>query len=63
MPFLNYTGHSIFVSLFGGHGDGHIQSLLLCVLLLVIAVISLLGGILAKLIAVNRDLLENSSFC
>lgn len=43
---------------FGGHGDGHIQSLLLCVLLLVIAVISLLGGILAKLIAVNRNLLE-----
>lgn len=51
-------GLRFLINYLNGTGDGHIQSLLLCVLLLIISVISLLAGILAKLIAVNRTLLE-----
>jgi hypothetical protein len=41
-----------------GHGSGNIQSLVLSSALLALAGILAMGGILAELIAVNRQLLE-----
>jgi glycosyltransferase involved in cell wall biosynthesis len=42
-----------------GSGVGHVQSLILCALLIGLGVLLLVVGVLADLIAVNRKLLEN----
>lgn len=42
-----------------GHGDGHIQSLILCAIFILIACILFTIAILADMMAVNRQLLEN----
>ena len=41
-----------------GEGDGHVQSVILCALLVGMGALTGLIGILADLIAVNRKLLE-----
>ena len=41
-----------------GEGDGHVQSVILCALLIGMGVFTGLIGVLADLIAVNRKLLE-----
>jgi glycosyltransferase involved in cell wall biosynthesis len=41
-----------------GEGDGHVQSVILCALLIGLGVVTGLIGVVADLIAVNRELLE-----
>ncbi len=44
---------------FGGEGSGHVQSLLLAMVLVILGVALFVIGLLADLISVNRKLLEN----
>jgi glycosyltransferase involved in cell wall biosynthesis len=45
-----------------GEGAGHIQSLILAAVLLIVGVVTMLIGLLADLIAANRTLLEDTLF-
>ena len=45
-----------------GSGSGHVQSLILCALLLMISVLFLIAGIQADLISDNRKLLEDVQY-
>lgn len=48
----------VYLVLIGSDASGHVQSLLLAAVLLVLAVVSLVAGLLADLISINRTLLE-----
>ena len=58
MPGLAGVGRFLFYYI-GGDGTGHIQSLVLSGALLAVAMVLLVAGILADLIAANRVLLED----
>ena len=42
-----------------GHGQGHVQSLILVAILVIASVLFFILGLLAELISVNRRLLED----
>lgn len=50
------------INYFSGNGDGHIQSLVLASMMIVIAVLTACIGLLADTIAANRKLLEDVQF-
>ncbi len=71
-PFRFFMKISLFLFLFGGllgarflyfyltgSGSGHIQSLILCAILILMAVQSLFFAVIADLLAINRKLLED----
>jgi hypothetical protein len=58
LPALLVIGRFL-LSYAQGDGDGHLQSLVLAGALLAIAMILAAVGVLAHLIAVNRDLLQD----
>ncbi|MFT4197632.1 MAG: glycosyltransferase family 2 protein [Pseudoxanthomonas sp.] len=60
-PGLLIGGHFVYHYL-NGNGDGHIQSLILASLLLMLAALAGMCGIIADLIATNRKLLEKISY-
>jgi hypothetical protein len=51
-------GVRYLVFLAAGNGDGHVQSLILAVLCIMLGVLSFMMGLVADLISVNRKLLE-----
>ncbi len=54
---VRYLGY-----LFAGHGGGHVQSLILAALCVMLGALSFMIGLLADLIATNRKLLEQVDF-
>lgn len=73
MKFFTIVGSVIFllgaalgvrflVYYFGGTGDGHVQSLILCSTLLLLGFQTIVIGFLADVIAANRKLLEDVQF-
>ena len=55
-------GIRFLVYYFNGNGAGHVQSLLLCTLLIIIAVVTESIGLLGDVISANRKLLEDIQF-
>lgn len=51
-------GGRFLILFFSGNGSGHIQSLILCSLLLGVGFFLIIAGLIADLISVNRQLLE-----
>lgn len=60
VPFIlgNLIGIRYFIFWLQGEGDGHVQSLILAAILLIMAAQVFLTGVLADLVAANRKLLE-----
>jgi glycosyltransferase involved in cell wall biosynthesis len=52
----------LFFVIFTGNGSGHIQSLILVAILMILGVLLFVFGLLADLISVNRKLLENVEY-
>ena len=52
-------GLRFLYEMYRGHGQGHVQSLILVAILLIAAVLFFILGLLAELISVNRRLLED----
>lgn len=55
-------GIRFLVFFFSGHGDGHMQSLILCALLLMMGFMTFVIGLQADLIVKNRKLLEDIQY-
>ncbi|MBN8737268.1 MAG: glycosyltransferase family 2 protein [Xanthomonadales bacterium] len=55
-------GARYLVFLVGGHGSGHVQSLILAALCIMLGAMSFMIGLVADLIATNRKLLEQIDF-
>ena len=55
-------GGRFLIFYFGGNGNGHVQSLILTMLLIVIGVQSIMLGMQADVISANRKLLEDIQF-
>ena len=55
-------GIRFLIYYFNGNGAGHVQSLLLCTMLIIIAVVTESIGLLGDVISANRKLLEDIQF-
>ena len=52
----------LYFAIFAGTGSGHVQSLILVAILMILGVLLFVFGLLADLISVNRKLLENVEY-